>query len=423
MLCRPLERRRAVERAETRGRPRERRLPRCPLNPVANPRELSIPWRSRTVQVVLLSTLLAPFSVALISPGLPVYRSAFGVSDAEASLLLSAVLVPGVFLSPVVGLLADRVGRRRVLVWCLLVWSFAGGAIVLRPAFWPVLALRLLQGTALAGIAVTTVTLVSDAFEGVRRNAVLGVNTAALSAGAAAYPLIGGALVAVAWNAPFALYLLGLPAALFATRYLDEPVRERETRTLAYLRRVATALPAREAMTLYGSALAVELLLFGAVFTGLPFLLAETYDLSPFLIGLVVTTGEAASTVAATQNGRLAARFSDVTIITLGFLAAAAGLLGAWLAPTPLLVAAATVGLGVGWGLTLPSIDAGVSDLVPTRFRAGALSLRSSATSLGRALGPVLFAGLAVRTGYSTLLLVAGVGALAFGVLLLALSE
>lgn len=261
----------------------------------------SVPWESATVRVVLLSTVLATFSVALISPGLPVFRGAFDLTDAEASLLLTALLVPGIFLSPVMGLLTDRLGRRRVLVSSLLVWSLAGGAIAIRPTFPVVLALWFVQGVTLAGIGITTVTLVGDVFEGAQRNAVLGANTAVLSAGAAAFPLVGGALATVAWNAPFAMYLLGVPVAL----------------------------------------------------------------------------------------------------------------------TTPFLIAVATVGYGAGWGLVLPSIDAGVSDIVPPQFRAGALSLRNSASFLGRAAGPVLFTALAAGSGYRVLLLAAGVSAFAFGGLLL----
>lgn len=386
-------------------------------------RGISIPWRSSTVQVVLLSTFLAPFSVALISPGLPVYRATLGLTDAEASLLLSVILVPGVLLSPVLGLLTDRVGRRPVLIASLVVWSLGGGAIVLSPPFWVVLALRFVQGTALAGLGITTVTLLSDVFEDVQRNAVLGANTAVLSAGAAAFPIVGGLLVAVSWTAPFAMYLLGLPVALFAARVLEEPVGEREPRSVTYLRRVVSALSAREAIVLYGSALVIDLLLFGAVFTALPFLLAGTYGLSAVLIGLVVTTGEVASTVAASQNGRLARRFSDYEIIGVGFAATALGLGGAWVAPNPFLIAVATLGFGAGWGMALPSIDAAVSDLVPTQYRAGALSLRGSASFLGRAVGPILFASLGIRIGYRSLLLPAGAIALVYGTFLLVLAR
>lgn len=91
------------------------------------------------------------------------------------------------------GVLTDRLGRRRVLVSSLFVWSLAGGIIVFGFPFWAVLLLRFVQGTALAGIGITTIILLSDVFEDVQRNAVLGVNTAVLSAGAAVSPLVGGA--------------------------------------------------------------------------------------------------------------------------------------------------------------------------------------------------------------------------------------
>ena len=370
--------------------------------------ERSIPWRSPVVQAVYLSTLLAPFSVALISPGLPVFQQTFETSQAATSLLLSAILLPGVFVSPLVGLLADQVGRRRVLVGSLLGWSLAGSLVVVRPPFAVVIGLRLLQGAALAGIGITTITLLSDMFEGVQRNEVLGVNTAVLSAGAAAFPLLGGALVAIAWTAPFAMYLLGLPVALFAARALEEPTGERPTRSLTYLQDAVGALPGSDAAVLYGSALLIDLLLFGAVFTALPFLLFESYGLSPVLIGLVVTTGEVASTVAATQNGRLSERLSDGAILAVGFAATGVGFVGVWLASSPLFVAIATLAYGAGWGLALPSIDAGISDLVPRQFRGGAVSLRNSASSAGRAAGPFAFASLGLVFGYETLLLAAG---------------
>jgi MFS family permease len=273
------------------------------------------------------------------------------------------------------------------------------------------------QGTALAGLGITTVTLISDVFDGVQRNAVLGMNTAVLSAGAAAFPVVGGALVAVSWNAPFAMYLLGVPVALFALIVLEEPPGERETRSSTYVRRVVSALSARHAFAFYGSALVIDFLLFGVVFTALPFLLKADFGLSALFVGLVLTAGEAASTVAATQNGRLARHLTDSEIIAVGFVATAVGLGGAWLSPSPVLIAMSTVGFGVGWGMTLPSIDAGVSDLVRTKYRAGALSLRGSASSIGRAGGPVVFAALSLQVGYRPLLLYAGIVALGYGVL------
>jgi ACDE family multidrug resistance protein len=153
----------------------------------------AIPWHSSTVQVVLVSTLLAPLGVPLIAPALPIIRDAFGATDAQASLLISAYFVTGIVLSPFIGLLADRAGRR-VLIASLLLFSLTGGMMAFAPSFALVVGLRVVQGTAAAGVFVTTVTLIGDVFDGPQRNAVLGINNATLSAGAAMFPVVGGAL-------------------------------------------------------------------------------------------------------------------------------------------------------------------------------------------------------------------------------------
>lgn len=98
-------------------------------------------------------------------------------------------------------------------------------------------------------------------------------------------------------------------------------------------------------------------MLFGVVITSLPFLLTESYDVSPVFVGLVITVTEAASAVVALGNGRLATRFSDTDLIVLGFACYGVGLLGAWVTSSLAVVTA-------GVGLTMPSVDALLSGLV-----------------------------------------------------------
>lgn len=383
----------------------------------------AVPWDSSTVRVVFAATALAPLGVPLVSPGLPVVRDAFGLTDATASLLVSIYFLTGIVLSPFIGLLADRWGRRRVLVPSLAVFSLAGGVIALAPEFWVVLAVRLVQGTAAAGIFVTTVTLIGDAFEGVQRNAVLGTNTAVLATGAAVYPLLGGYLATVSWNAPFLAYLLGLPVAAFAWFALEETAAGSGRAGMGYVREAAGTLARRAAVVPYGTAFLTEVLLFGVVITTLPFLLYESYGVSPVFVGLVITAAEAVSAAVAAANGRLAERFSDERIIALGYACYGVGPLVTWVGSSLSLVTVGVVVLGAGVGLTMPSVDALLSDLVDREHRAGALSIRNSVTFLGRFVGPILFAGVAAETGYRPLLFAAGIVGFAGGVVTLLLNR
>ncbi|WP_254767912.1 MFS transporter [Salinilacihabitans rarus] len=360
--------------------------------------DAAVPWGSRTVQVVLASTALAPLGVPLISPVLPTFRDAFGITDVQASLLVSSYFVVGIVLSPFIGMLADRIGRKRVLVGGLVAFGLLGGAMVVAPSFEVLLALRLAQGAAAAAIFITTVTIVGDAYDGVRRNAVLGVNVAVLSATAALFPVLGGALAAISWNAPFVVYLAALPVAAFAHVALDEPSRSGGARGTAYLVDASRTIATGPTLALFGVAFLTEFLLFGVVFTAVPFLLAGT--LAPVAIGLVILLSEGASTAAAASSGRLARRFANDRLITAGFACYAVGFAGLWLADGALAVTGGLVVVGVGIGLSMPAVDAAVSDRIPVEHLAGAMSLRNSTTFLGRTGGPVAFAGLAVTVGY-----------------------
>ncbi|WP_168215901.1 MFS transporter [Halorussus ruber] len=171
------------------------------------------------------------------------------------------------------------------------------------------------------------------------------------------------------------------------------------------------------------TAFATEVLLFGGVITTLPFLLDREYGVSLVFSGGVITAAEVASAVVAAGNGRLAQRFSDERLIALGYVCYGVGLLVAGAAASLVLVVAGAMALGAGIGLTMPSVDALLSDLVSAEYRAGALSIRNSVTFLGRAVGPILFAGIAATTGYRPLLLAAGVAGLLGVPLTLALSR
>ncbi|QFU81345.1 MFS transporter [Natronorubrum aibiense] len=412
----------------------------------SEPTDTRIPWDSPTVRIVLVSTLLAPLGVPLVSPTLPVVRDTFGVSEVTASLLISAYFVAGIVLSPFIGALADRLGRRLVLAASLVVFGLAGGVIVVAPSFTTVLLVRIVQGTASAGIFVATVTIIGDTFEDAQRNAVLGINTAVLSVGAAIFPVVGGVLVAISWDAPYLLYLLAVPLGVLAWRVLEAPDRDdRGDRTddtepgvdrvaapdggtadgtisldTGYARGVLAAVGTGSVLAMFLATFAAELLLFGAILTAVPFLLVGSYGLTPAVVGGVLLLSEGVSVVVSAANGRFARRATNATLVAVGFVCLAVGLAVAWLATSVLAIAAATGIIGAGIGLVLPSVDAEVSDRVTSQYLAGALSLRNSTTFLGRTLGPVAFAGVATTTGYAPLLFASAVVALAVAAVVIA---
>ncbi|ELZ02428.1 MFS transporter [Natrialba asiatica] len=378
--------------------------------------ETTIPWRSPTLQAILVSTLVLPLGVPLLSPVLPAIRDSFGITDARTSLLITAYFVPGIVLSPVIGMLADQVGRKRVMVPSLLAFGVTGVLAALVNSFSIVLALRLLQGTASAGVFILTVTFISDVFDGVRRNAVLGVNAAALFAGAAIYPFVGGALGSIDWHVPFLVYAVAIPAGLFAMRALEEPPTGEPRTGLRYLRGAVDALPAGEASALYGATFLLEAVAFGTILTALPFVLTADFDASSVVIGAVLTIQTIASAAVALKNGDLAKRWSNHRLVACSFLCYGIGLLVVWAGQSVPVLTVGAVIVGVGFGLALPSIDAAIGRIALPEYRAGALSIRNATTFLGRSAGPVVYTGLTVLASYAALLALSGIAMLLLGI-------
>ncbi|MDS0261625.1 MFS transporter [Haloarcula sp. S1CR25-12] len=378
-----------------------------------------VPWASRVLRIALVSTLVGVLGVTLVSPLLPSIASAVGVGDEQASLIITVYTLPGIVLSPVAGALADRYGRRPVLVGSLTLYSLCGLAVAAVTTFDAILLLRAGQGVAASGVFSLSVTLLGDTFEGVERAAALGANAAAISIGAAVYPLLGGVLGARSWQTPFLCYAVGLPVALWALRRLDDPPATTRENGLAYLRNSVGTLPRRTAATVFAASFTAYVLLFGGVLTAVPFLLADSFDQPPLAIGVVLSAAALSTAAVALSGGRLATRLAPAQLVAAGYCAYGVGLLTVWLAPGPLVVTLGTLAVGAGQGAVLPAIDGLVSGMARARYRAGVFGLRTSVVSLGATVGPVGFAAAGSRVGYRPALLVGGSVALVAGVVAL----
>ncbi|WP_424016724.1 MFS transporter [Halorientalis pallida] len=374
--------------------------------------EVGVPWRSPALVAILAATLMTPMDVPLISPALTEVQSVFGVSASRAGLFVTAYALPGILLAPVIGALADRLGRRYVLAGCLTVFGLAGTAIGLTTAFRTALALRVVQGFAAGSIlSALAMTVVGDRYAGRQHDAVMGVTSAMLSLGTAAYPVVGGYLAEHAWNAPFLLYASTLPVAGLVLVAFDDGDTAREGRGGGYVREALRAVPTRRALALYGVMFLSFALLFGGIYTALPFYLAGAFGFAPTTVGLVTSAVLLVTALVSTQNGRLAARYATSTLLVVGFALYAVGFLGAALAGEPPLLIGALLVFGAGSGLVTPTLFAGISSLAPDHVRAGVMSLQTTTIGASQAAGPVVFTLLGAAVGYRTTILVASGGA------------
>jgi MFS family permease len=359
--------------------------------------------------------------VPLISSALPEIQSVFGVSESRAGLFITLYALPGILLAPAIGALADRIGRRYVLSGALAIFGIAGTSIAFTDDFTVALGLRVFQGFAAGSIlAALAMTAVGDRYSGQQHDSVMGVTSAMLSLGTAVYPVIGGYLAARAWNAPFLMYAFALPVAGLVFLAFDDSETAPSSNDRGYIREAFSLIPTRQALTLYGIMFVSFTLLFGGLYTALPFYLADAFGFTSRTVGLVTSTVLLATAVVSTQNGKLVARSSMRMLLTAGFAMYALGFLGIALASTPLLLIGGLLVFGVGSGLVTPTLFARISVLAPDEVRGGVMSLQTTTIGISQAVGPALFTLLGGAIGFQGTLLSGSVGA-ALGVAVLSI--
>jgi len=160
---------------------------------------------NKNLQVIFSITLTAVLGVASITPAFPRMERDLHISAQDIGLLITVFTLPGVILTPILGVLADRIGRKKILIPALLLFGVAGTSCFFARDFQLLLVFRFLQGIGAASLGSLNVTIIGDLFEGHDRAAAMGYNASVLSIGTASYPAIGGALATIGWYYPFLL--------------------------------------------------------------------------------------------------------------------------------------------------------------------------------------------------------------------------
>jgi DHA1 family bicyclomycin/chloramphenicol resistance-like MFS transporter len=336
----------------------------------------------RLLTLVLL-TGLSVLSLNMFLPSLPNIAKDLQADYALTSLSIAGYLAMTAALQLVMGPLSDRFGRRPVLLAGLVIFILASLGCALANDIWTFLLFRILQGAIISGAALSRA-VIRDMVPAREAASLMGYVGMAMAVAPMLGPLLGGVLDELfGWRASFYTFL-AMGIVVFALCWTDLG-ETNKSKSDTFVKQFRSYPELFRSHRFWGYALCM-MFSTGAFYA----------FLAGAALGFCLGTITAGFAMGSYLSGRFAQRHSLVSMMIAGRLVACAGLL-AGLALLlagfvhPATLFGATIFVGIGNGLTMPSSNAGALSVRP--------ELAGSAAGLSGALTVAAGALLTSLTG------------------------
>lgn len=357
-------------------------------------------WR-RNLWVCVLGSFSTIVAMTLLLPFLPLYVQQLGVSEPAAIARWSGIAYGATFFTaaltaPLWGKLADRYGRKLMLIRASLGMAVAMSLIGIATAPWQLVALRLLAGL-LGGYASGSTILVASQTPKSQTGWALGILASGIMAGNVVGPLLGGALPPLIgirhtfWLTGAVIFLAFL-ATTFLLKEIPKPKTREKTSTTGHEAEQPVNRSLVRLMWLSGMLLIFANMSIEPIITLYIGQFVQGDQAVTFMAGLVMSAAALGSILSAPRLGKLADRIGHWRVLTAGLLVCALLLI-----PQAFITAAWQLVLlrflmGMALGGLMPCITAIIRHNVPETQVGRMLGYSTSAQYIGQVSGP-LFGG------------------------------
>ncbi len=340
---------------------------------------------------LLLTSTLTVMAGAAAAPALPEIHRVFADTP-NIDLLTSLVLtLPALFIvlgAPLVGVLLDRFGRKRMLVAAVTLYALAGSTGLVAPSIFLLLVGRAFLGLAVAGITTSVTTLITDYYTGSARTEFLGFQSAFMGLGGSVFLGLGGVLADIHWRALFFVYAGAFALIPLIVITLVEPDRTRPV-VAEPGETLRVRAPVRLMLFVYASLTLIQAV-FNVVPIHLPFHIEQSIGGTASASGLAIAWLSLAYSVTAMQAGKLGRRFSHFTLVTGTFVFTGIGFVITSAAQTwPVLLVGLPL-IGLGLGLMVPHLNGWLASETPSAIRGRVVGGYTTSIFLGQFISPVI---------------------------------
>ncbi|MBO9351678.1 MAG: MFS transporter [Thermomicrobium sp.] len=377
--------------------------------PVAGAALGSAPNWQRTLGALWLAQTLTIIGFSLRTPFLPFFVAELGARNLETQVLWAGAINAGgaavmAITAPLWGALADRYGRKLMVLRAMVAGSLTIGLMALATSPWQLFVLRLVEG-GFTGTVTASTTLAASTVPRERLGFGLGLMQMAVFSGSAVGPLIGGVLAdQIGYRATFVLAGSLLLVSALLVAFLVEERFEPPSRRAGHGETGGETWRLLLAPALLG--IVVSLFALRAASMALqpivPLLVAQLARGSSAvnsLAGLAMGVSGMTSAVASVGLGRLSDRIGQRPLLIASGALAAATFLPLGLTTQVWQVIVLQALFGIASGGMLPTANALVARLTPEGRRGTIYGFTTTASSLGAFVGPLVGTALAAALG------------------------
>lgn len=374
--------------------------------------------------LLLLTASLTVLVTAILGPSMPAMQAHFKDvpgADYLVPLTMTAPMLMMAGLSVFVGELADRVGRKPLLLGSVMLYAVVGTAPLYLDSLMAIIVSRFALGALEACLMTVSTTMIGDYYEGAKRERYMSLQTTVAATSAFLLNNVGGMVAEYGWRAPYAVFAISLILAPLMALYLWEP-HTRANMTAAQVEQDSMSF--RPGRLGFICVLAVVL---GIVFLTVPvhfgYLFGAIGVQSPAQIGIaygINSLGVIAGTLL--FGWGLAQRVGVPLQLTLGCLVAGGGFMMMQGAADYTTMTTAGFLNGLGCGVLLPTMVTWNMRELPVSRRGVGIGAYQSAQFFGMFVNPILIVGLEKELGGARALAIGLEGQVLVGLGLLALA-
>lgn len=366
--------------------------------------------RERLLRTLTAATALLFFQAYMVAPVIPYLSQEFQVSEQAAGFLIPAYMIPYGVTSLVFGILADRVGRKPIM----LISFFAMMILVLlsttAQSMTQLIGWRILTGLSASGVIAQILTLVGELYPYSQRGRPLGWIFAAMAGGMAAGSAFGAILISlVGWRGLFAGVSIMTSIIFYSLWKQHRRIISNKSTEAFDLKRLLLGykklIASRRGATTYGYVF-LNGVFHSGVFTWLGLYLSQRYGFNEAQIGLALLGYGIPGVLFGPLIGKMADRWGRRRLLPIGFLIAGISPLCLIVPVPPVVFTASIIALSLGYDLTQPLLAGIVTSL--DKERAGlAMGLNVFSLFIGFGTGGFLF-GEILRFGFTPALAIFG---------------